>query len=49
MSRKAKSRREKSHATQPRSPRLLLACAVALAVLLLLARLLRFAHGHPRR
>jgi len=48
------SRRNQTHKAKPRtarasSGRLMLACAVVLAVFLLLLRMLVFAHGHGRR
>jgi hypothetical protein len=39
------NRPAKSRPTKPRSQRLVLVCVVVFAVLLLLLRLLRFAHG----
>jgi hypothetical protein len=45
MTRKVKIRQANRRQLQPRTRRLLMACATALAVLLLLARLINFAHG----
>ncbi len=49
MTRKARPRSTKSRPSRPRSRRLILACAVAFAILLLLVRMLRFVHGRGRR
>ena len=43
------NRRDQTRKAKPRSHRLILACAVVFAVLLLLLRLLVFVHGHGRR
>jgi hypothetical protein len=43
------SRRGQTRKAKPRFQRLILACVVAFAVLLLLLRMLVFVHGHTRR
>jgi hypothetical protein len=43
------SRRDQTRKAKPRYGRLMLACVVVFAVLLLLLRMLVFVHGHGRR
>jgi hypothetical protein len=49
MSRRNQSRKAKPRTVRARSGRLMLACVVVFAVLLLLLRMLVFVHGYGRR